>query len=486
MEVNTSSKEEAYAIKDNLDLFLKEEVFPLLEEYFRNLEKDIPADSLRIEKLDIDLNLKEGFKYDELKQKIVSEVEKTIFKKIKNVANSDNKDIQRNESDSLLSNSTKTLVQSFFYFLEKGTLPWWDTSTAVKFLSDNNVLQEIIETNGFERVFFEKIKTRTTQKRLIKQFSDVALKKILLQAYQNQIQEEVADQILNDEFLTILTEVSSAQRFQLWECVIQFFRTESIPEFYNALKKCKKDFRKELGEHYKVWFDEIIIVFNTYDKEISTSDQNTSEPVFKKIETEDFSKEKEEVLHQKEIENFDVLQESKDEPESDEIQIKEEDNYYINNAGLILIHPFIKQFFEVCGLLDDDTIEDKELAIHLLHYIATKEQQQPEYLMIFEKFLCNVPIGEPISRAKLLTKKQKNQADELVAAVLQNWGALRDSSTDLLRNEFLQRPGKLILNDKNPKLIIERKTQDILLDRLPWNISVVKLPWKEKLIFVDW
>ncbi|CAM1345295.1 contractile injection system tape measure protein [Tenacibaculum amylolyticum] len=161
--------------------------------------------------------------------------------------------------------------------------------------------------------------------------------------------------------------------------------------------------------------------------------------------------------------------------------------FFIRNAGLILIHPYLKQFFKACDFLDeDDTIIDPELAAHVLHYIATKKEQQIESNLVFEKFLCNIPIDHPIERDIELTDEIKAKAEELVAAVTRNWEVLKDSSPDLIRNEFIQRSGKLDLTEDNPKLTVERKTQDILLDKLPWNISLCRLPWIEHLIFTDW
>ncbi|WP_299551343.1 contractile injection system tape measure protein [Seonamhaeicola sp.] len=168
-------------------------------------------------------------------------------------------------------------------------------------------------------------------------------------------------------------------------------------------------------------------------------------------------------------------------------ETEKDKDYYFANAGLILLHPFLKHFFDNCGLLDDnDGINNKELASHLLHYVATKQECQLESQMVFEKFVCGIPIHQSIRRDIRFSKKQKAETEALLEAVITSWGALKNTSPDLLRREFLQRPGKLILKGANPKLIIERKVQDILLDRLPWNISLVKLPWIDKLIFTDW
>jgi len=171
----------------------------------------------------------------------------------------------------------------------------------------------------------------------------------------------------------------------------------------------------------------------------------------------------------------------------DDMIFEDVGTYQIQNAGLIIVHPFIKHFFENCKLLDSNQeIINKELAVHALHYIATQKEQQLESDMLFEKMLCGVPIQQPINRHIILSEFIKEQSEELLQAILENWSILKNSSPDLLRIEFLQRSGLLSFKEDNPKITIERKTHDILLDKLPWGIGLCKLPWIEKLIFTDW
>ncbi|MXO04514.1 contractile injection system tape measure protein [Flavobacterium sp. HBTb2-11-1] len=161
---------------------------------------------------------------------------------------------------------------------------------------------------------------------------------------------------------------------------------------------------------------------------------------------------------------------------------------YVDNAGLVLIHPFLKSLFENCKLLNkDNTINDPEVAAHLLHYAATGKEQDYENAMVFEKFLCNIPIAEPIERNIELSEEMKKEVLTMLQAVLSNWDIIKKSSAELLQNEFLQRPGKLNINgDESPVITMERKTQDILLDKLNWNLSIIKLAWKKRIIYVNW
>ncbi|MBO9584840.1 MAG: hypothetical protein J7574_11835 [Flavobacterium sp.] len=161
---------------------------------------------------------------------------------------------------------------------------------------------------------------------------------------------------------------------------------------------------------------------------------------------------------------------------------------YVGNAGLVLVHPFLKSLFENCKLLHiDNTINNPEVAAHLLHYVATGQEQDYENAMVFEKFLCNIPLTEPIERNIVLSEEMKKEAATMLQAVLSNWDIMKTSTVELLQNEFLQRPGKLNSNgDESPTIIIERKTQDVLLDQLSWNLSIIKLAWKKRIIYVNW
>ena len=162
-------------------------------------------------------------------------------------------------------------------------------------------------------------------------------------------------------------------------------------------------------------------------------------------------------------------------------------DYQINNAGLILLHPYLGQFFKNCNVLNENNeIINPDLAVHLLHYLATKQEQQFESNMLFEKILCGVPMKKTIYRNIELPDELKTNAEELLEAVLANWGVLKNASPDLLRNEFLQRFGKISFKDVNPKITIEKKVHDILLEKLPWNIGISRLPWLDYLLFTDW
>jgi len=162
-------------------------------------------------------------------------------------------------------------------------------------------------------------------------------------------------------------------------------------------------------------------------------------------------------------------------------------SFVSENAGLVILQPFLKPFFSNIGLLNENNeLTDRVLAAHILHYLATGIEQDFEFSMVIEAYLCGLPFDEPITRSVELTEEIKSACNELLLAVLTHWTALKSNSIPLLRHEFLQRSGKLFTNEESPRIVVERRTIDILLNKIPWTISIFKLPWKKQLIYVEW
>jgi Contractile injection system tape measure protein len=162
---------------------------------------------------------------------------------------------------------------------------------------------------------------------------------------------------------------------------------------------------------------------------------------------------------------------------------------YIDNAGLVVVAPFIAPFFHGLGLVAANkfvSAEATERAIALLRYLVDGREEAPEYVLAFEKILCDVPTDWPLRQEIVLSEHEKNEAEKMLTAAIGHWTALKQCSIAALRETFLQRQGKLQRREDGWLLQPERKTVDILLDRLPWSIGMVKLPWMQKMIWVEW
>ncbi|MDO9613448.1 MAG: contractile injection system tape measure protein, partial [Bacteroidota bacterium] len=168
---------------------------------------------------------------------------------------------------------------------------------------------------------------------------------------------------------------------------------------------------------------------------------------------------------------------------------EEENGIFLDNAGLVLLHPFFESLFRDFELLAEGQFKDSEtktIAVHLLHYLATKQELAPEYDLVLEKFLCAWDLDLPIAREVTLSQEMKNESETLLKAAIKHWSALKNTSPDGLREGFLQREGKLILNGFQDRLVVESKAQDVLLSFLPWGYSIFKLPWMKSALYVEW
>ena len=159
---------------------------------------------------------------------------------------------------------------------------------------------------------------------------------------------------------------------------------------------------------------------------------------------------------------------------------------YIDNAGLVLLHPFLPALFEELGLARDGELTQPDRALAVLHFLATGQPQAREYALALPKLLCQLPLTANVEPAVVLHAAEQTEANTLLTAVIGHWGALRDTSPDGLRGAFLLRPGKLSERGGEWLLQVERQTADILLGDLPWGYSAIRLPWMAGILWVEW
>ena len=167
----------------------------------------------------------------------------------------------------------------------------------------------------------------------------------------------------------------------------------------------------------------------------------------------------------------------------------DEDGIYLPNAGLILVHPFLSTLFHRTGFWEGagfHDLEARQKAILLLHFLATGERHPAEYSLVFAKMLCGYAVEMPLPGELQLEEEHCAEGLMMLDNVVQRWERLGNSSTDGLREGFLQRKGKLFNRGGRLILQVESSGIDVLLDYLPWNIGLVKLPWLKDLLYVEW
>ncbi|MCF2219897.1 hypothetical protein H9Q08_11310 [Chryseobacterium sp. PS-8] len=170
-----------------------------------------------------------------------------------------------------------------------------------------------------------------------------------------------------------------------------------------------------------------------------------------------------------------------------ELQIS---SLYIDNAGLVILHPFLVNLFQKLNLCKDEVWIDKESqhkAVLLTQYLITGQEIFFENELILNKILCGFPIDEVVNTKQKISQEEKEICNDLLLVVLEYWSVMKNSSLEALRETFLQRNGKLSVSGLcSYELWVEDKGVDILLEQLPWGIGMIQTPWMEELMTVNW
>jgi hypothetical protein len=473
LEIDTPSMRMADSIKVSVAMFLEQELIPILEKQF-NLTENTNNQILQIEKLEISIHLNTNttdifLSNNEAKNDIKTQIEKEIRKAL-NKFKTNPKEEDKNGGINTISSQEKD-IKTLLYFIENGSMPWWVSKDEIAFFEKINF--DNIQKDAFRIPFQKLMQQKKNQNRIINQFSNQQIALFVSVLFDS---EKNSKTLSNNNLLKFLNNKSHEFKTAFWKLLFDQKKPIEIISFYYQKRN---EFLAE-KIYFELFIQNLKAVFP-----LSTTDDE-----FREMNENYLNSEKTKSIIKRESDENNSFLETK-------IQSKKEENFqeeelnsksaYVQNAGLIILHPFLKEMLKNCDLIGvHNTILNKELAAHILHYAATKTENDYEHTMLFEKFLCGIPMQESIPREIKIEEKHKQQVEEMLLSVVEHWSALKNTSTAVLRSEFLQREGKLDWSESNPKLTIERKTQDLLLEKIPWNITIVKIPWIEKLIYTQW
>lgn len=514
VEVSTGNMDSATSFKKLIVYLLNEYIFPELQQ---TLNVYNPKDRIaRIKTLNLDFTIGSGDLESEFKM-IGPE---HFVKEIENILGMPYNEGQKRETDGLgvtpkgkLSKETDGLEviteghrdrekngleliplkenrnELFFFFLENGYLPWYGNKNEInEFIKLGNWKDHINKNEFIERLTSLLRSSSTAGRRLIFQLS-VEHVKMTLHKFDSSA-GDVKERLLNlfenqnsdirNDLLLFLLNVSTGGDFsKLLDSGSNL--SDSINKISDILplQKTKNDLKRVIEQGEALSDKEKTQLISTItskeiEKELLVDSNKNVKEMDRSINQQ--KDEKESFIDQKDVENEPFIE-------------KYEDGVKLQNAGLIIFHPFLKQFFRTIDILDEKGKIKKEsisIAVQSLHYLATENIEFFEGDLIFEKFLCGIPITMPVERENLLSEKIEYESKQLLIEVINQWAALRSSSPQDLREMFIRRNGKLNREGSNYRLIMEKKAQDVLLEKLNWNISLVKTPWVKELIFVDW
>lgn len=468
LEIDVPDERLAHQLKDDALRLLNNEILPGLEKYMDTIE--LTNQHIQFNHLDINL---ENLSAESFEKEFSGIMLQAFRERMENeVAPTPSAIESGQENTSVKLNGDRLTINSFLFFLETGRLPWWNEKSG-EILTEKN-LSEVLIKSASE--FHEKLgrllsRKKVALERLLNQFSlDFIFDAV-------KIQKQFPKDQLKGELLRVLhdfTEEVELKGFVLSnqlqnvikEIIRQIFQREELSAV-QLLQDIFGKFRPVLNLHDKTELEELLVKMNI----TIVSDTAVRHPEQKigKTETD------------KKIKLRESPKKSVDQPE--------EEGIFLKNTGLVLLYPFFESFFNDFDLLREEQFKDTDsqtLAVHLLHYLATKEEFAAEYDLGMEKFLCNWDPELPITKEVQISQAMKDESETLLSAAIRHWSALKNTSPDGLREGFLQRDGKLIVNDFQNRLIVENKGQDVLLSYLPWGYSVFKLPWMESPLYVEW
>jgi hypothetical protein len=167
----------------------------------------------------------------------------------------------------------------------------------------------------------------------------------------------------------------------------------------------------------------------------------------------------------------------------------EQDNIYIENAGLVILHPFLAPLFDKLELYKDGewtSGSNHQKAVLLTQYLVTGTEQTGEDALFFNKILCGFLMEEAVNTRMPLSEPEIDKCNSLLSAVLEHWKPLNRASLQTLRETFLIRKGKMKVKAGNIELWVEQKGVDVLLEQLPWGIGWVHTPWMADHLHCYW
>jgi len=483
VDIYSKSVENARSIEKNISSFIQDYIMPLIATYLDELEKELQIESLQIPQINISLDLLED---DFLDPKIIQRAFMNQFKEVlsKEISSKGLLNFQKMPADGsaidtdldlfssfkkdgdeiLVLNPLESILKSWIYFLENGNLPWWYSKAkaretfnwgkikplVTKYFSDGKMLKNFQHSPFFDRV--------------ISQYSVEDLGELVWMVIARK------SFIQKTQYLQINERLEKDKRLVFYRCIIAL----SLFEELNS--------RRET-------------IINLYFSKVDVAERKIVEEIFREvIKFDDINERKKvapsvfQLLENKEQLSAEIPKDIRERSEKIEIDTTDSnEGYYISNAGLILLHPFLKAFFIDCELLDEKgQLINAEIAVHALYYLSTKKEQPFDFELVFEKYLVGIPISQPVLREIILTEEIKGKTEKLLNALKVNWKRLGNTGLETIRNEFINRRGKLVFEENSNRLFVERKAQDVLLDGVPWNLSLVKLPWQKKHLLVDW
>ncbi|MFT3947202.1 MAG: contractile injection system tape measure protein [Agriterribacter sp.] len=462
-DLSLNKKMDAFNIQHLVSEHYWREIIPVLQNAFDNISTN--DEIITIDKLEINLgavtikDIEKGRWNDEVYKRISEQLDIEI----------------RNVSSIKNTKKAKNLnaAEQWLFYMQHGYLSW----NTIKI--NEQWHRQVLEVFATNAVFIDQL-------RVIIQTKSHALKRII-----NQHSESFLQSLI--ETLTAKRQNKLSKIIDEIVPVIKFFRRKN-EEPVISQKKLKQLFWQQVLQYVsrKKNVSTLSLAVFLLKENISNPEliQQLPERFFTKngITSASLKKLKKEIegsknaWQKKELQQENIIV-------NEEIPTTDEEGIFIQNAGIILLHPFLNIFFRNLGLIGSEKFIDEvtqEKAIYLLHYLATGNVKPEEHELVIAKILCGWSLQKPVTNTIGLTTQELSEANYLLTEVIERWDALKDTSSEGLREGFLQRNGKLLEKNEIWHLQVETNSIDVLLDFLPWSLQIIMLPWMNNILKTEW
>ena len=520
-DIQAKGKIDGFQLQNDLSRWFYKELLPDVEILFN--QYDSKENTIEIPKLEVEINTFDIENLTALKAQLLTALEealkqskiKTITSNQYNINTNNNTQNANNELVIYKNNIKNTYFNLWLHFMEHGTMP----SSSLAIEEDKMLLAvaEIIalDANAEGRVRYLFSQKKEAIQRFIYQHEEPFLSRILGVFLRQKLS------MLSTWRKAILTQIARSKSSKIF-----------TDEYKATIEKAEQQYSKT--KFWTIIFEKILIQNNTVSnaetlffmplemliaQEAQTSKQQlntrdfetnfyaqiienqwfennfSSGKILEKYLNKKYAAHKKTSKVSKKTIAENAISKEKESPINDDIKRKfetqnPENQYYIKNAGIVIVHAFLPSFYENIGLLNPQKqfLDEhaQQCAIQWIEHLATGEEQLPEYRLLLSKILCGLPLDIPLERDIIFSDNDKTEAQNLLEAIIEHWTIIGKTSIESLRQTFFHRDGKLSHDDKGWLLQVEQRTEDILLSRLPWGISMIKLPFMKEMLRVEW
>ncbi|PHM60371.1 contractile injection system tape measure protein [Xenorhabdus ishibashii] len=175
--------------------------------------------------------------------------------------------------------------------------------------------------------------------------------------------------------------------------------------------------------------------------------------------------------------------------EADKVSLTElKSPYQIKNAGILILWPMISALFRQLNLFDGQNfihLRAQFKAVYFLEYLIWETGEIKIEKNRLNNVLCGLPIEENVITTPI-KREEKLIIEQWLNAIISQIPVWKKLTHNDIRQLFLQRPGELLINEREFNVTIQCQPFDILLTDWPWPLNIVKMPWLNHPLLIKW